>query len=153
MPPNLRPDLVTVIFGGCVLLAGVLLQLSHRAAWIHEQIDFASDPRELRHFQSRYRRRSQTSGLIALVGLLIPIVDLPVVWNVGPLAPTILWGTIGGLCIWIGVLALGDLATTKAHSRVTLARLEIHKTELMDELERLRLAKGSSTSEPTTDPH
>ena len=138
MPPNLRPDFVTLIFGGCVLLAGVLLQLSHRAAWMQEVIDFANDPREVRHFQSRYRRRSQTSGLIALVGLLIPIVDLPVVWNVGPLAPTILWGTIGCLCIWIGVLALGDLVATKAHSRAVIARLEAHKDQLMEQLERLR---------------
>ncbi len=91
MLPNLRPDIVTLIFGGCVLLAGVVLQLFHRAAWLREQIEFTSDPRELRHFESRYRRRRQTSGLIVLVGMLIPVVDLPVVWNRGPRAPTILW--------------------------------------------------------------
>ncbi|GDY08671.1 MAG: hypothetical protein DWI21_04250 [Planctomycetota bacterium] len=150
MPPNLRPDPVTAIFGGCVLLAGVLLQLIHRAAWLREQIDFASDPRELRHFESRYRRRRQTSALIVLVGMLIPVVDLPVVWNLGPRASTIMWCMIGCLCIWIGVLAMGDLATTRAHSRVTLARLEVHKIELMEQLERLR-PKPESSSEPTTD--
>jgi|GEM_PF-810654 len=150
MPPNLRPDFVSLIFGGCVLLAGIVLQLSHRAAWLREQIEFASDQRELWHFESRYRRRRQTSGLIALVGLLIPVVDLPVVWNLGPRAPTIMWCLIGCLCIWIAVLAMGDLATTRAHSRATLARLEVHKTELMEQLERLR-HNPESSGKPTPD--
>lgn len=138
MPPNLRLDPITAIFGGCLLLIGVLLQLLHRSAWRGEQVEFANDPRELRHLEARYRRRSQTARLIALVGLLIPVVDLPFVWRLGPLAPTILWGTIGCLCVWIGLLAIGDLATTRAHSRATLARLEAHKDQLMDQLERLR---------------
>jgi len=150
MPPNLRPDFVSLIFGGCVLLAGIVLQLSHRAAWLREQIEFASDQRELWHFESRYRRRRQTSGLIALVGLLIPVVDLPVVWNLGPRAPTIMWCLIGCLCIWIAGLAMGDLATTRAHSRATLARLEVHKTELMEQLERLR-PNPESSGKPTPD--
>lgn len=138
MPPNLRLDPISASFGSCVLLLGVWLQLSHRAAWQREQIEFANDPRELRHFDSRYRRRRQTSGLIALVGLLIPIVDLPIVWNLGPFSSTILWGAIGCLCLWIGLLAIGDLATTRAHSRATMARLEAHKEQLMEQLERLR---------------
>lgn len=139
MQPDLKPDAVSAIFGGCVTLLGVLLQLPHRAAWLREKVEFANDPRELRYLHARYRRRSQTSGLIALVGLLIPIADLPIVWKqLGPLASTILWGAIGCLCIWIGLLAIGDLATTRAHSRATLARLEAHKDQLMEQLERLR---------------
>ena len=139
MQPDLQPDVVSAIFGGCVLLLGLLLQLSHRAAWLQEKIDFANEPRELRYFVSRYRRRSQTSGLIALVGLLIPIADLPIVWKqLGPLASAILWTAIGGLCLWIGLLAIGDLATTRAHSRATIARLDAHKDQLMEQLERLR---------------
>lgn len=139
MRPDLQPDVVSTIFGGCVMLLGMLLLLAHRAAWLHEKLEFANDPRELRYFHSRYRRRSQTSGLIALVGLLIPIADLPIIWNqLVPLASTILWGAIGCLCLWIGLLAIGDLATTRAHSRATIARLEAHKGQLMEQLERLR---------------
>lgn len=143
---------ISAIFGGCVMLVGVLLQLSHRAAWLQEKIDFASEPRELRYFEARYRRRSQTSGLIALVGLLIPVVDLPFVWNLGPLASTILWGAIGCLCVWVGLLAIADLAVTRAHSRATLARIEVHKDQLMNQLERLRPTKDSAI-EPKTDQH
>ncbi len=142
MQPDLKPDAISAIsaiFGGCVMLLGVLLQFPHRIAWLHEKIEFANDPRELRYFQARYRRRTQTSGLIALVGLLIPIADLPIVWKqLGPLGSTILWGAIGCLCIWIGLLAIGDLATTRAHSRATIARLQAHKVQLMEQLESLR---------------
>ena len=81
----------------------------------------------------------QTSGLIAVVGALIPIADLPIMWqNLGAIPATMLWIAIVSLCIWIGVLAIGDMATTRAHSRATLARLQAHKNELMNQLERLR---------------
>lgn len=122
------------------------MQIGHRAAWLGEIVEFADDEVELRHFASRYRRRTQTSGLIALAGMLIPIVDLPFVWRVGPLAPTILWCLIGAICIWIGVLGLGDMATTRAHSRASLARLEIRKHHLMTQLESLRPNKSSDDS-------
>jgi hypothetical protein len=135
----MKPDVISAIFGGCVMLLGVLLQLTHRATWLRERNEFANDPRELRHYESRFRRRSPTSGLIALIGILIPLADLPDVWKqLGPLASAILWTAIGGLCVWVGLLAIGDWATTRAHSRAVLARLEAHKHELMDQLERLR---------------
>jgi hypothetical protein len=76
--------------------------------------------------------------LIALVGLLIAVADLPIVWRQGPLFTTILWGAIGCLCLWIGLLAVGDLFATQAHARSTLARLENTKQQLVDQLQQLR---------------
>ena len=134
---NLDP--ITAIFGGCVALLGLLLQLPHRTAWLLQQTEFASDPRELKFYAARYRRRRQTSGLISLVGLMIVLADLPNVWNqAGPLLATILWMAIGCVCLWISLLAIGDLMTTRAHVRASVARLKAHKDQLMNQLERLR---------------
>ncbi len=134
---NLDP--ITAIFGGCVVLLGLLLQLPHRTAWLLQQTEFASDPRELKFYAARYRRRRQTSGLITLVGLMIVLADLPNVWNqAGPLLATILWMAIGCVCLWISLLAIGDLMTTRAHVRASIARLAAHKDQLMNQLERLR---------------
>ncbi len=136
---DMNPDPITAIFGGCVMLLGLLLQLPHRAAWLLQQTEFASDPRELKFYAGRYRRRRQTSGLITLVGVMITLADLPIVWNqAGPLLATILWAAIGCICLWIALLAIGDLMTTRAHVRATISRLAAHKDQLMNQLERLR---------------
>ena len=135
----IRPDPVSLIAGLCTIAVGMVLLRSHRADWRRQQQEFIDDSRELRHLQARYRRRRQTSGLIAIVGLLIPIADLPIMWrNLGAMPATLLWIAIVSLCIWVGMLAIGDYATTRAHTRATLVRLQIHKKELIDELERLR---------------
>ena len=135
----IRPDPVSLITGLCTIAVGMVLLRSHRADWRRQQQEFIDDSRELRHLQARYRRRRQTSGLIAIVGLLIPIADLPIMWrNLGAMPATLLWIAIVSLCIWVGMLAIGDYATTRAHTRATLVRLQIHKQELIDELERLR---------------
>ena len=135
----IRPDPVSLIAGLCTIAVGMVLLRSHRADWRRQQQEFIDDSRELRHLQARYRRRRQTSGLIAIVGLLIPIADLPIMWrNLGAMPATLLWIAIVSLCIWVGMLAIGDYATTRAHTRATLVRLKIHKQELIDELERLR---------------
>ncbi len=120
------------------------MALSHRATWRQQQQEFIDEPRDLRHLQSRYRRRVQTSALIMFVGLMIPIADLPLVWQQGPVIATLLWVAIGCVCLWIGLLAFGDLVTTKAHSMAAMARLQAHRDDLMSELDRLR-ARGESS--------
>ena len=144
MRPDLQPDLISLTVGGCIVAFGVLLTWSHWPTWVRQQQEFINDPRELRYLQARFRRRVQTSALIAFVGVLIPIADLPIVWAQGPLLAAILWLAIGCVCLWISLLAAGDWATTRAHSQATLARLQAHKETLLNQLERLR-------PEPKTD--
>lgn len=135
----MQPDPISLIAGLCIVAVGVALLWSQSAAWRSQQHEFRDDPRELRHLEARWRRRLQTSGLIVIVGILIPVADVQVIWRaLGPQAAALMWIAIVSLCIWIVVLAVGDMVTTRAHSRATLARLQAHKQQLMDELERLR---------------
>ncbi len=138
-------DPISATFGGCLILFGALLQLSQRAAWQREQAEFATDPRELRHYQSRFRRRSRTSGLIAFVGVLIPVADLPIIWNRGgPVVSAIMWISVFALCVWIGLLAVGDFATTRAHTHANLARLQLQKKELVSQFEAIADPKADT---------
>ncbi len=148
----MKPDLISLSVGGCVMAFGLLMMCSHRAAWARQKQEFAGDPVELRHHRARFRRRLQTSGLVGLIGLFIPIGDA-IVWRQGPILSLMFWGAIACLCFWIALLGVGDYMTTKAHSRAALARLKAHQIELMDQLERLRPTKDSSTSELTPDHH
>lgn len=132
-------DPISATFGGALILLGLVMRFAHRAAWQRELQEFIDDPRELRHHQARYRRRRQTSGLIALVGLLIAVADLPIVWRqAGPLISTVIWISVFALCGWIGLLAVGDFATTRAHSQANLAKLQAQKEVLMGKLEAMR---------------
>ncbi len=131
-------DLISCSVGICIMAFGFFLMRSHWMMWVRQQQEFIDDPRELRHLQVRFRRRVQTSGLIAFIGLLIPIADLPVVWKQGPLLPTILWIGIVGVILWIVALAFGDFVSTHAHSRATLLRIEARKQALMGQVERMR---------------
>ncbi|MFM9962018.1 MAG: hypothetical protein ACKV2Q_12425 [Planctomycetaceae bacterium] len=146
----MNPDPITMIFGGCVMLTGLLLQFPHRTAWLLHQTEFSNDPGELTFYATQYRRRRQTSGLIALVGLMIAVADLPNVWmRAGPLLASILWIAIGCVCLWIVLLALGDMLTTRAHVRASVARLKVHKDQLLNQLERLRPdAKANENKSP-----
>ena len=140
-------DLVSATFGGCLILFGALMQMSHRAAWQRQQTEVANDPRELRHYHARFHRRSRTSGLIAFVGLLIPVADLPFVWNRGgPVVSAIVWVSVFALCVWIGLLAVGDFATTRAHTQANLARLQLQKKELVSQFEAIADAKTETKS-------
>ncbi len=134
----MQPDFISLTVGGCILTFGVLLAWLNWKTWAWQQQEFIDDPRELRHLQARFRRRTQTSGLIALVGLLIPLGDLPLVWKQHPVLSSILWIAICCVCFWIMLLALADLVATRSHSRATLLRLQAHKGELLDQLKRLR---------------
>jgi hypothetical protein len=133
----MKPDLISLSVGGCVMAFGLLMMWSHRAAWARQKQEFAGDPIELRHHHARFRRRLQTSGLVGLIGLFIPIGDA-IVWRQGPILSLMFWGAIGCLCLWIALLGVGDYLTTKAHARAALARLKAHQNELLDQLERLR---------------
>ena len=134
-------DPISAFFGGSLIFLGWLMRRWHRAAWEREQIEFVDTPRELRHHQARFRRRTQTSGLIAVIGVLIAVADMPLVWQqAGPVIATLMWCAIVGLCVWIGLLAIGDLATTRAHARANLARLHVQKQELASQLEALHPA-------------
>ncbi len=137
-------DLTSCFFGVCIMAFGFFLMRTHWAMWVRQQQEFIDDPRELRHLQNRFHRRFQTSGLIAFVGLLIPIADLPLVWNQGPLLPTILWIGIVGVILWIVALAFGDFVSTHAHSRATMLRLEARKQELLGQVKRMRPDAESS---------
>lgn len=141
----MQVDLVSLTVGGCILAFGLILIWSNWTVWVRHKLEFANDSHELRHSHFQFRRRVQTSGLIALLGVLIPVADLAFIWQQGIVLVSLLWIAICCVCLWIVLLALGDLATTRAHSRATLARLEAHKRELMEQLEEIHPAPSEST--------
>ena len=111
---------------------------SHVLAWRRQKNDSTLDDFDRQHYYRRYRRRMQTSGCILLLGFLIPLGDLPVLWQRGLLASTIYWSAVLLLTAWIIVVALGDLASTRAHSKVAMGRVRRKQRELEAQLAEIK---------------
>jgi len=117
------------IFGGVLLLIGaVMLRSQRRARNVAEQ---SSSDVERLFLLRRIRRRVQVAGLILLVGIMIPIGD-SISWKEAPGTFAVYWMIVLGLAIWIGLLAMGDMAATRAYMARELnllhrSQLELHR--------------------------
>ena len=92
-------------------LSGFMLDM-HRHKWRRAEQDATLTPSERRYALSQYRRRSQASGIIGVLGVAIMI---------GPLVPHRPWplvfylAALVGPCIAIVLLAAMDAWATRQH--------------------------------------
>jgi hypothetical protein len=130
---------------GLVLLGGWFMTL-HLKAWRLHAVDAGLDDRERQFYHRQFRRRMQASGIILVIGLMLPIGDSLIPWRRGDASvATLYWLFVLALTCWVLLLAMGDLLANRAHSRVSLSRLRSKQRELQAEADRLRsLRNGGS---------
>ena len=150
---NRTGEWMPATFVGIVLvLFGAWLIRSHWRSWRSHTNDPALEPSELDYYRRQFRRRIQASGIILLLGVMIPVGDRMVPLNTRDASvATAYWLVVLVMTLWVLLLAMGDLVVTRAHSRLTMSRLRNLKErqqELQAEVERLRAQagrRGSST--------
>ena len=76
--------------------------------------------------------------MLAIVGLMIPLGDLLPVFRKSPQLFVIYWLIVLAAVVWIVLLALGDLASNLAYSRVARNELRRERRSLEDELRTYR---------------
>lgn len=134
---------VAIVAGAALILLGLGLMRSHWLSWQRTEQEPHLERFDYQHYRSRYRRRMQTSGMIAVIGLLIALGDmLPLLRRDGTWF-AIYWFGVLILVLWIVLLALGDLFATRSHSEIALSRLEGQRRELEEELLRLRKKRSN----------
>jgi len=102
---------------------------------------------DLKGLNRQYRRRVQVSGLLILIGLLIPLGDWGIGWEKDDaLIATIFWLAVLGLTMWVMLLAIGDMLATGTRSRLAMSRLKRKQLELEQEAPRLRAASREGES-------
>lgn len=101
-------------------LSGVMLDM-HRRSWRAAQQDSALTERDRRFAEAQYRRRTQASAIIGVLGAAI---------GVGPLVPREPWlmllyvASLGGACVCIMLLgALDAWATRQNYARLRSEQL------------------------------
>ena len=134
---------VAAAVGAGLVLIGLAMIRGHLRSWQKQKSDESIDELDQRHFYARFQRRIQTSGLIVLLGILIPIGDLPLMWRQGPLVSACFWIAVLFIPVWIILLAMGDWSSTKAHSKTALARVQQQQRKLEAQLSQIRSRRSN----------
>lgn len=156
-PPAAVADewIPATLVGVVLILFGGWLIRSHWKSWRSHAADPSLDETELSYYRRQFRRRIQASGIILLLGILIPIGDRLIPMNRRDASvATLYWLAILLLTLWVLFLAMGDLVVTRAHSRLAMSRLRHLKEkqrELQAEADRLRALAGRRTSSSPDD--
>lgn len=129
------PDwLPAVIVGSAILVFSGGLGWKQWSAWKGGTADLPREDDARVHASRQLRRRLQVSILLALVGLMIPAGDLLPIFRRSPRLFVIYWLGVLAVVTWAVVLALGDLASNLAYSRVARNRLRQERKALEMEL-------------------
>ena len=135
-----------VMGAGLALLGAWFLRL-HWQAWRGHQADAALDDADRSFYRRQFRRRMQASGIILVIGVMLPIGDSLIPWRREDASvATLYWLLVLGLTCWVLLLAMGDLLSTRAQSRAALSRLQRRQRELQEEADRLRAAARGTRS-------
>jgi sterol desaturase/sphingolipid hydroxylase (fatty acid hydroxylase superfamily) len=132
--------LVAPVSGVALVALGLMFLRRHRRVWQERKEDPSLGAEERRYYQRQHRRRMLTSGLMVLLGVLIPIGDL--MFEQRPRLPivplTLYW--IGVLLLVLFVLLMGvvDLFATGVHAKDAISRVRAEKAALERQVEQLR---------------
>ena len=104
---------ILVIVAILLIVASTALVVWHLTVWREAQ-GAGLEIEELDFRRRQFRRRMQTSIMLGLIGLALPIGNLISPRQTPSLFVFYWWG-VGLLVAWLGLLALGDAISTRQH--------------------------------------
>jgi hypothetical protein len=134
-----------LVFGGCLIIAGVLMILAQRRAQ-REIAGGTISAAEQAYLNKRIRRREQVAGMILLIGVMIPLGDSLIPWEKAPATFAVYWMIVIVLAAWTGLLAIGDLFATRAFMSIELNQLHRKQVELENAAQQLKRGEGNGAS-------
>lgn len=126
-----------------LLFACVLLAM-HARAWRAAR-DLA-DPRERDYRRRQFRRRMQTSGLLAMVAIGLLVGQL-IPKGTPPTLVVAFWAGIVLLVLWVALLAVADMISTKQYFGRVRAGFMVEQAKLQSRLRRMQAARRNGHSE------
>ncbi len=127
-------------FAGLMLVCALGLMVSHVRSW-RVQRAAGLDPKELEYRRRQFRRRMQTSAMLAVVAAALPIG----LWVLSrwPKVGAFFWGGVLSLVLWLGTLALADMWATKRYYGKLRYDYRVEQARLEAELRRIQAARGN----------
>ena len=136
-------DLSSVIFVSVLLLlAAGGLMISHVRTWRAFQQE-QLDPREFDYRRRQFRRRMQTSAMLAVLAGALFIGHLLTLWLESQLFAVVFWGGVMLVLCWVGLLAAADIWATKHHFGRLRHECLVEQARLHAELRRIQAVRGN----------
>jgi uncharacterized membrane protein YkgB len=150
-----------------VLLAAILLACAcglmvwHLRAWRASKAQ-GLEQAEYDYRRLQFRRRMQTTAMLGLMAVALPIGLLVMQW--WPKAGVFFWGGVLLLVVWVVLLALADVWATSLHYGRVQTNFTVEQAKLQAEVHRMQSLrrngkaprrgdhKGSSARDEGTDP-
>lgn len=134
----------SVIVGAVLVSLGLLWMWSHLRTWRAAKDDESLDHFDQTHHANRFQRRMQTSGMVVLIGVLIPVGDI-FVWNWGVWVSSVFWLGVLLLALWVGVQAIGDFTSVRSYSHAAMSRVNSQRQQAEAELAEYRRRKANES--------
>jgi hypothetical protein len=131
-----------VLFPAGVLGLAVAMLVAHRASWHHAQLRIRNAV-DLAFRHSQFRRRMQSSSLLALIGPTM-LVGMRLSPERSPKLYVALWLMVTLATCWIGWLAVVDAMASARHFRRIGRERALARDGLKREFERIIAAQSSA---------
>ncbi len=142
------PDWLPALIAGIVLLMIAAGTAWHQwRGWQRGPAALPADDESRIHAARQLRRRLQISAMLGLIGLLIPLGDVLPIFRRSPTLFVVFWLGVLGVVIWIVLLALGDLASNVAQTKLAQSHLHAERKALEQEIRRYRTQNNGHQSE------
>ena len=153
LPIRIAADTLPALIAGLMLLGFAVV-----SAWLQirarrELSPFLEEDNLARtHADRQLRRRLQMSGMLGIVGVMIPLGDqLEPFFRTRPGLFFVYWIVVLILVAWTVLMALGDWMSTAAYSSLANIQQRIERSRLEDEVRRYRASQNGHAGEPHGD--
>ena len=125
-----------------LLITAVGLLVWHVRAWRAARAQ-PIEPKEFEYRRHQFRRRMQTSAMLGLLGVLIPLGQWLTPWAQSRLFAAIFWGGVLLLIVWMALLALVDILATHYHFSRLRNDYLIERAKLNAEIRRMQAVRAN----------
>jgi hypothetical protein len=140
----------TLLISALLLLTALGLMYWHLRSWRGAQsADLAEN--ELDFYRRQFRRRIQSSAMLAILAVLIFIGELLPLWISSRLFLIVYWAAALLLVLWVALLAVADFWATKYHYGQLREKCLIEQAKLHAEIRRVRSVRGNGKPPPNTE--
>jgi len=128
---------------GALLLAALVMLYSHVRSWRNFRQLENADPKEWDYRHRQYRRRMQTSALLALVAVALVVGQVLTWWLKLPWFTASYWLVVILLVCWMGLLGIADILATKHYYGQLRHHCLVEQAKLRAELNRTKSREGN----------
>ena len=131
-----------VLVSTTLLLAAVVLMISHVRSWRA----FQQEPLDAEDFDYRrrqFRRRMQTSAMLALLAVALLVGYVLTVWLGPDNFVVVFWIAVMAVACWVALLAAVDIWATRHHFGRLRHHCLVEQAKLQAELRRIQAVRGN----------